>query len=130
MCIYMYATEVLYFLLCLDSADVRYLLHQDVQDIQRQSALFILKMKEHRRLSQVSIDDIVHNSGGLFEMTIEHGAAGIRARLAEAGVELSSLNGLDTASLFEDVAYPFQGLETCYHQEKYFVEKLGLVVGS
>lgn len=97
------------------------MLHQDVEDIKRQSALFILKMKEHQRLSQVAIDDIVENAKHLFEMTVEHAESGIRAKLAEAGVDVDLL---PSTSLLEDIRDPFQGLQTCHYQEKYFVENL------
>ena len=100
---------------------------QDVEDSQRESALFILKMKEHRRISQIAIDDIVENAKRLFFMTVERAGAGVRSKLAEGGVDLSLVDGLDT-TLFDDISDPFVGLQTCFLQEKYFVEKLGLVV--
>ena len=42
--------------------------------------------------------------------------AGIREKLATAGVDLSSLN-LD--SVFEELSDPFDGLQSKYFQEKY-----------
>ena len=34
-------------------------------------------MKEHRRISQIAIDDIVENAKRLFRMTIDHAGAGV-----------------------------------------------------
>lgn len=59
-------------------------------------------------------------------MTVERAGAGVRSKLAEGGVDLCLVDGLDT-TLFEDISDPFVGLQTCFLQEKYFVEKLGLV---
>ena len=98
----------------------------DKQKIIRSSALFLLKLKEHRRISQVAIDDIVEGSKGLVAQTIAHVEAGVKAKLAELGLDPDTVNGLD--SVFKDIAHPFDGIETCHRQEKYFCEKLGLVV--
>lgn len=110
----------------LDTADIRYLTGSDVERVRRSSALFILKLKEQRRTSQVVINDVVENCKGLFSQTIERVHAGVRARLAESGVDPDSIRGLDSA--FENVVDPFDGIETCYLQEKYFRETLGLIV--
>ena len=60
-------------------------------------------------------------------MTVERAGAGVRSKFAEGGVDLSLVDGLDT-TLFEDISHPFVGLQTCFLQEKCFLEKLGLVV--
>ena len=83
-------------------------------------------MKEQRRVSQVAIDDIVENSKGLFAQTVDRVQAGVRARLAESGIDPHSVDGLE--GVFCDVTDPFQGIETCHLQEKYFRETLGLTV--
>ncbi len=108
------------------SADIQFIFGQDVEEIKKESALFLLKMKEHRRISQIAIDDIVENAKRLFHMTIKRAGAGVRAKLAEVGVDPCSVDGLD--SLLEDVSNPFIGLETSHLQDKYYTEKLGLVV--
>ena len=109
----------------LDSADIRYLLGKDAKDIQHESALFLLKLKEHRRVSQVAIDDVVEHSKRLFHMTIERAEAAVKAKVADAGFD-PNLIELDT--VFQDISDPFNGLHTSYLQEKYYNEKLGLVV--
>ena len=107
------------------SADVQYLIGSDVMQVRRSSALFILKLKEQRRVSQVAVDDIVESCKSLFSQTIVRVQAGVRAKLAEAGIEPHAIDGL--GGVFDDVTDPFQGLETCHLQEKYFRDELGLI---
>ena len=90
---------------------------KDIQ--QRSSALFLLKSKEHRRITQAAIDDIVED----WDLRLH---ARVRERLASAGIEISSIDGLQ--EVFEDVPSPFDGLETRHKQEKFYTESLGLVV--
>ena len=73
------------------------------------------KLKEQRRISQVAIDDVVSGCISLFSHTVFRLQAGVRAKLAESGVDPSMVDGLE--SVFEDVTNPFKGLETCYLQE-------------
>lgn len=94
--------------------------------MRQSSGLFLLKLKEQRRISQVAIDDIVDGCRSLFSQTVARVQAGVNAKLAEFGVDPDSVTGLDSA--FKDVSNPFQGLETCYLQEKYFRDTLGLIV--
>ena len=44
---------------------------------QRVSALFLLKLKEFRKLSQVAIDDIVTECDGVFSHTVQRLYAGV-----------------------------------------------------
>lgn len=97
-----------------------------MEEVRRSSALFLLKLKEQRRMSQVAIDDIVDGCKSLFCQTIFRVQAGVSAKLADSGVDPSTIHGLD--GVFEDVTNPFEGLETTYLQEKYFRNTLGLVV--
>lgn len=85
-------------------------------------------MKECRRLSQVAIDDIVQEWDGLFSHTVQQLNARVRERLASAGVDADSVEGLQ--DVFQDYHSPFEGLETRHLQEKYFRENLGLVVST
>ena len=50
-------------------ADLEYLFG-DSDKQQRASALFLLKLKEQRRVSQVTIDDIVSGFEGLLQQTV------------------------------------------------------------
>ena len=84
-----------------DSADIQYLTGADVEAI---SALFLIKLKEKRRTSQVCIDDIVEGSRGLFRLTVDRVGAGIKSHLAESGVDPESIAGLD--GVIHDIVDP------------------------
>ena len=101
-----------------DSADFRCLIGTDVEHIRRSSALFLLKLKEKIRITQVAIDDIVEGCQGLFSQTLDRVQASVKAKLAELGIDLSQMNGFDDA--FQHVIDPFEGIETCHLQERYF----------
>ena len=92
----------------IDLADIQYFIGSDEEKVRRSSALFLLKLKEQSRISQVAIDDIVDGCKSLFSQTVLRVQAGVRATLAESGVDPSTINGLDGA--FEDVLNPFEGL--------------------
>lgn len=101
------------------------MLGRDTKVAQKSSSLFLLKLKEQRRISQIAIDDIVDGSRLLFCDTIKRVQANVKAKLAESGVDPDAIAGLDNAFNVYD---PFVGLETSYLQEQYYREKLGLIV--
>ena len=107
-------------------ADLNLLFGTDKLLQQRASALFLLKLKEFRKLSQVAIDDIVNECDGVFSHTVQRLYAGVRANLAAAGIDTSVIEGL--REVFQNVPSPFQGLETRHLQEKFFRDHLQLVV--
>ena len=109
-----------------DLADVRHLIGSDLDHIRRSSALFLLKLKEKRRITQVAIDDIVESCQGLFSQTIDCVKASVKTKLAELGVDVRQMDGLDEA--FQHAIDPFEGIQTCHLQEQYFREQLGLIV--
>ena len=109
-------------------ADLDLLLGNDKDAQQRASALFLLKLKEHRRLSQVALDDIVEEWDGLFSHTVKRLSARVREKLSSTGIDVEDIDGLD--QVFEDLPHPFEGLKTRFLQEKYYRESLGLVVGT
>lgn len=106
--------------------DIDYLLGRDMQFQKRSSALFLLKLKEFRKVSQAAIDDIVNECDDVYSYTVRHIHAGVREKLAVAGIDASKVEGLE--EVFCDVRSPFEGLETQYLQEKYYCNNLGLVV--
>lgn len=75
----------------------------------RSSALFLLKLKEHRRISQTAVDDVVEGCQTLFQQTIQTVQAGVRARLAESGIDPDVVAGLNET--FSELVNPFDGLE-------------------
>ena len=120
-------THLLISIMILDeSADIQYLMGNDAELVRRSSALFLLKLKEQRRISQIAIDEIVSGSRGLFVQSMERVQASVRAKLAETGIDPDSIVGLDLA--ITNVIDPFDGIETCYLQEKYYRDHLNLIV--
>ncbi|ORU90786.1 MAG: hypothetical protein A6F71_07495 [Cycloclasticus sp. symbiont of Poecilosclerida sp. M] len=108
--------HVIIFALIIDTADLDYLLDFDAEKLQHSSALYLLKLKEQRCVSQVAIDDIVEGSRVLFLQLIDRVKAGMRAKLAEAGLDYENF-GL--AGVFKNMVDPFDGIHTSYLQEKY-----------
>ena len=103
-------------------SDLHYLLGIDKAVQQRSSALFLLRLKESRRLSQAAIDDIIREWDGLFSHTVGRLKAIVRAKLATAGIDFSAIEGLKV-TLEEDVINPFEGLETRHKQERFYHKK-------
>ena len=90
------------------------------------SVLFLLKLKEHRQISQVAINDIVAGSTALVSQSVECIQARVKSKLAEAGLDPNSIKGLN--DVFESSINPFDNIETSHLQEKYYREELGLIV--
>jgi hypothetical protein len=111
----------------IDSADVGYLLGSDAEEVQRSSALFILKLKEKFHVSQVAIDAVVEGSRMLFAQVLQRVKAGVRAKLAQVGLDAETI-GLE--DVYKNIVDPFDGINTCHLQEKYFREKLDLIVSN
>ena len=88
--------------------DIQYLTGTDIDRMQRSNAL-LLKLKEKRCISQVAIDDVVAGSRNLISQTITHVQAGVKDKLAEAGIDPESIKGLN--DVFESVD-PFENLGT------------------
>ena len=93
------------------------------KELERNSALLLLKLKEGHAVSQVAIDSIVEGCGHMFELftkNVEHVAA---EHLTAAGVDKDFL-----AHAFSQVPKPFENLKTKYRQEKFFVQEFGMIV--
>ena len=102
--------------------DINHILGMDTQRQKQSSALFILKMKETHRLSQVAVNDIVEGSRDVFNHAVGRLHAGVRSKLAILGIDETTLDGV-----FTTLNDP---LETQHLQEKCFKEDLNLVVCS
>ena len=103
--------------------DLDHLLGMDANNQKRTSALYLMKMKEIYRLSQVPIDDIVEGSQSIFNHVVHRFRAKVHSKLSEIGIDENKLD-----DIFSDLPDPFMGLETRYKQEKYFREDFNLVV--
>lgn len=109
-------------------ADLARLMGTDVDMRRRSSALFLLKLKEHRRMTQVALDDVVEGCQSLLQQTVQTVYAEVRSHLAEHGVDPDIVASLK--DIFLKLVDPFDGIENKYKQEIYYKEKLGLVVSS
>lgn len=106
-------------------ADVSHLLGRDTLQQKRESALFLMRMKEVRRLSQTSLDDIVIGCRSLFDLTVKRMRAGVRQKLAQVGGDLHI-----TDEMFDEMQDPFTGLESEYLQAKYITKEFHVVVSK
>ena len=111
------------FLTEFDHDDIDHLLGIDATCQKKASALFLMKLKESRHLSQPAIDDIVEGCRLVFSHTVKRIHSGVHAKLAKVGIEEDVLD-----DVFFSLADPFTGLETRHLQEKCFKEDFGLVV--
>ena len=89
-------------------ADLDYLMGNREQQ-RRRSALFLLKLKEQKRITQVTIDDIVTGVEDILQEAVIRAEVGVRAKLAENGIDASSVCGLE--DVFTELKSPFNGLE-------------------
>ena len=71
------------------TADIKHLIGSDHEDIRRSSALFILKLKEQQRLTQVAINDVIEGCGALFADSMQHVQAAFRSRSKFADLGLN-----------------------------------------
>ena len=73
----------------------------------------------------MAVDDIIEHSKAQFDRTVSFVLAEIRSHLAERGVDPSEL---DLDSALSKFNHPFSELDTKHKQDKYFRDKLGLIV--
>lgn len=108
------------------AADINYLTGHDRKAILHSSALLILKLKNHCKLSQIAINNVVEGCRGLFTYTLQHLQAALRSKLADLGFDPSEL--LAIQEVFSGIGEPFDKLTTQNQQESYFLNELNLVV--
>jgi len=94
------------------------------------AAMFILKLKEKHQIAQTTVDEILQDTEQVTGKMVHRLHQQLTTVLTEAGVNADDVPGL--AELFEDpeILHPFDGLHTEYRQNKFYSEKMGLVVGS
>lgn len=107
----------------IDDHDLDHLLGLDAVHQKRTSALFIMKLKETRQMSQAAIDDVLDGCKTVFSHTTQRLQSGVRSRLVMLGLDETAFD-----DLFSGVTDSFEGLETRHKQEKCFKEDFGLVV--
>ena len=108
------------------AVDINFLTGQDRETIKRSSALLLLELKEHHRLSQAAIDIVVEGYRGLFSTIKGYIKAALRSKLADLGLNINDVGAME--EVINEVDDPFSGLETEYHQNSYYLNHFNLVV--
>lgn len=99
-----------------------------MEKLKRSAALFILKVREVKRLPQDTIDTLVEDTKDLFGMMLQDNSDMTRKLLEGGGVDISAIPNL--ATHLDNPPNPFQGFETEHLQNKYFLKNLGLLVSK
>ena len=94
----------------------------------KQMALFILKLKEVRKVSQTAIDGLVCDFTLIIQQIISQLQNDVSICLQDNGLNFSNINGL--LEVFSDPfkLNPFTQLESKFLQEKFYKEHLDLLV--
>ena len=106
--------------------DVSYLLDTDSFEQQKQSAGFLLKLREVRQLSQVATQDVIEGSLLMFNRTISRTKAVVKDALHRNGINYSEVEGLDSA--LSSISPLYENLETIYKQDVFFRDHFDFLV--
>ena len=106
--------------------EIDQLLGTDKLARKRSCAMFLLDLKEGRSLSQVALTDVISGCERVVKETVERLKAGVSHRLSSAGINPSSVAGLE--DLFSQSESPFNGLTTKHLQHQFYVKHLGMIV--
>lgn len=102
------------------------LLGTDHYEQQRDSAKFLLKLREVNCVSQKTLLDVLSANQRLFDQTVGRVKAVVTERLNEAGIDYTNVHGLESA--ISELSSPYEGLETIHKQDKYFVDHFSYLV--
>ena len=95
-------------------------------DLTRQAALFVMKTRDGRRLTQTATSGIIGDVTELFQSRLEEVCHTTTTILKDAQVDGAVIESVKASIRTHSV--PFEGLETEYQQNSYFKNKLGLLV--
>lgn len=106
-------------------------LHSDPADLQRAAAMWMLKVKEKNKLSQMALQGIIEDVTNLIQTYLRDLNLSIKNHLKEGGVSEEVISSLDPFfSPGGKYGEPFRGLETEHRQLKYFKNCFSMVVRS
>ncbi len=96
----------------------------------KQMAIFLLKTKEVRKVSQVALEGLIADFTSMLQLTISQIKCEVSTVLKDNGVSLSTFEGLE--SIFHNSLrnQPFYGLESKFLQEKFYREHQNNYVGK
>ena len=94
----------------------------------KQTSLFLLKVKEIWKVSQVALDGLIADVTSMLQRTINQIKHEVSTVLQSNGVSLSTFSGLE--DVFNDPRWnePFKGLDSVFLQEKFYQEHLNVLV--
>ena len=95
-------------------------------DLTRQSAMFVLKTRDGKRLTQAATDSILGDVTELFQSRFTSVCDTTLQLLKEAEVDDVTLSTIKNA--FTSQCEPFRGLETEYRQNAYIRDHFGFIV--
>lgn len=97
-------------------------------DLTKQSAMFILKTRDGKRLTQAATDNILKDVTELFQTRLEAVCHNTVETLKGAGIDDTTISTVKNGILAE--CEPFKGLETEYRQTAYIRDDFGLIVSA
>lgn len=98
-------------------------------NLQKSSALMLLKLKEVHKLTQVTLQGIVDDVTDLCQNRLSAIHSAVNLAITNAGLSPSDIEGLkDIFDSDNEFAQPFFGLETQYQQFKFYKENFKFVV--
>ena len=106
-------------------------LQKTPEEVQRNAALYLLKLKDKDRVPQTVINSIVENTTDIVRTNMEVLKFGLAARLDTAGIDFNAVPGI--AELFHEDSItmnPFSGLTNKNQQHQYYKNNLNLVVST
>ena len=93
-------------------------------------ALFLLKLKEERRLSQLAVNGLIGDISTLLEEEISSLKKDVIKCMHEEHASTELISKIHKQFSDKITAPPFEGLQTAYLQKKYFTENFHLVVSK
>lgn len=99
-------------------------------DIETNSALFILKTRDGRRITQTCLDGLISDVSLLVHQNLQYTSHCTLEALRKAGASEEILAVAQSSILPEGGVHLFEGMDTEYLQNLYFRENFGLVVSE
>lgn len=103
----------------------------EMDEIKRTNALYLLKLKETNFLTQTSLDSVVQGTTGIVKRTIKALKKEVEKKLEGQGLEVVNIEGL--SNLFDDdhpLSNPFAHVETKHQQTAFQKTNFSLVVSK
>lgn len=104
---------------------------QNDDDIERSNALYLMKLKESRLLTQTSLDSVVEGTTTIVQNTVQRLRKEVEEKLRENGQEMMDIDGLsDVFDETQSLCHPFAHVRTKSQQTTYQRINFSLVVST